>query len=122
MVILVAEDDVDVRLLIWNLLSTDGFTVLTAGNGEAGLEKSCNHPGPVDLLLTDLEMPRMSGLELYRAIATERPGIKVLTMSGEFRLRDQPSMNGLPFLQKPFTAMALRDAIEALLGSIPSVK
>ena len=53
MVILLAEDDVGVQFFIWKLLKTDGYTVLTAGDGEAGLEASRNHPGPIDLLLTD---------------------------------------------------------------------
>ena len=62
MVILLAEDDVYEQYSIWKLLKADGFTVLTAGNGQFALEASRNHPGPVDLLLTDMEMPRMSGL------------------------------------------------------------
>ena len=116
MVILLAEDDVGVQFFIWKLLKADGYTVLTAGDGEAGLEASRNHPGPIDLLLTDLEMPRMDGQELYRRIASERPGIKVLMMSGALAERERVSMNGLPFLQKPFTATALRDAIQVALG------
>jgi CheY-like chemotaxis protein len=118
MVILLAEDDVQVQYSIWKLLKADGFTVLTAGNGVFALEACRNHPGSVDLLLTDLEMPRMSGLELCEKIRVERPGIKVLVMSGEPWSREQVSVNGWPFLQKPFTPTALRDAIAALLGPI----
>jgi CheY-like chemotaxis protein len=106
MVILLAEDDVQVQYSLWKLLKSDGFTVLTGGNGAFALEASRNHPGPVDLLLTDMEMPRMGGLELAETIAAERPGIKVLIMSGDLRDREQASMNGLPFLQKPFTPTA----------------
>ena len=96
-----AEGDVHVQYLIWKLLKADGFTVLTAGKSEFALEASRSHPGPIDLLLTDMEMPRMSGLELYRNIRAERPGIKVIVMSGDLG-REQVSMNGLRFLQKPF--------------------
>lgn len=120
-VILLAEDDVQVQYFIWKLLKADGFTVLTAGNGAFALEASRNYPGPVDLLVTDLEMPRMSGLELCEKIRAERPGIKVLVMSGNLRTREHDSVNGLPFLQKPFTPTALRESIEALLCPIPSL-
>src|ERR1035437_7493749 len=109
-VILLVEDDVHEQYFVWKLLKADGFAVLTAGNGEFALEASRSHPGPIDLLLTDTEMPRMSGLELCRNIRVERPGIKVIVMSGDLG-REQVSMNGLPFLQKPFTPMALRDSI-----------
>ena len=91
MVILLAEDDVQVQYFIWKLLKADGFMVLTGGNGVFALEASRNHPGPVDLLLTDMEMPRMGGLELTKTIAAERPGIKVLMMSGDLRDREQVS-------------------------------
>ena len=64
-------------------------------------------------------MPRMGGLELCKTIAAERPGIKVLMMSGEASSKEQVSMSGLPFVQKPFTLTALRDSIEALIGPIP---
>src|SRR5664280_2097815 len=118
-VILLVEDDVHEQYSVWKLLKSDGFTVLAAGNGEFALEASRSHPGPIDLLLTDTEMPRMSGLELCRNIRAERPGIKVIVMSGDLG-REQVSMNGLRFLQKPFTPTALRNSIETLLGPMPN--
>jgi two-component system, cell cycle sensor histidine kinase and response regulator CckA len=119
MVILVAEDDVHVQFLAWKLLKAAGFTVLKADNGEAALELSRNHPGIIDLLLADVAMPRLSGLELCRTIAAERQDIKLLLMSSDLRNREQASMNGLPFLQKPFSPEALQDSIETLLGPAP---
>ena len=118
MVILLVEDDVHVQYFFWNLLKADGYTVLTAGDGKAALEVSRNYPGSIDLLLSDVEMPRMGGLELWKNITAERPGIKVLMMSGALEGREEVSMSGLPVLQKPFTDSSLRDAIEALLGPI----
>ena len=115
-VILLVEDDAGVQFYIWKLLKADGFTVLTAGGGKAALEASRNCPGSIDLLMSDVEMPGMGGLELCKNIAAERPGIKVLVMSGGLSCKEQGSMNGFPFLQKPFTSTALRDSIEALLG------
>ena len=120
MVILLAEDDLQVQYFLGKLLKADGFTVLTGGNGAFALEASRNHPGPVDLLLTDMEMPRMGGLKLAETIAAERPGIKVLIMSGDLRDREHISVNGLLFLQKPFTPTALRESIEALVCPILS--
>lgn len=116
MVILCAEDDEKIRLLLLKLLQGDGFTVMIAGDGQSALEASRNHPGHIDLLLSDVGMPRMNGLELCKFIAAERPDTKVLMMSGDLGWREQVSMFGLPFLQKPFTATAVRKSIEALLG------
>ncbi len=121
MVILLVEDDVGVRFFVWQWLKAAGFTVFAAGDGKAALEMSRNHPGSIDLLLSDVEMPRMGGLELCKYISAERPGIKVLMMSGETLSKKQVSMSGLPFLQKPFTLMALQQSIEALVGPIPPV-
>ena len=103
MVILLAEDDVGLQFFVWRLLKADGLTVLTAGDGKAALEASRNYPGSIDLLLSDVGMPRMDGLELCKSIAAERPGITMPMMSGEPSCKEQVSMSGLPFLQKPFT-------------------
>jgi DNA-binding NtrC family response regulator len=72
--------------------------------------------------MSDVEMPGMGGLELYHNIVAERPGIKVLVMSGEPSCKEQVSMSGLPFLLKPFTLTALRNSIEVLLGPIPPLR
>src|SRR5258705_5244835 len=101
MVILVAEDHDDVRLAVSNILKADGFTVLTSYDGRAALELSRCYPGTIDLLLSDVDMPFMGGQELCQNIAVERPGIKVLLMSGGVGAQEQARMHGLPFLQKP---------------------
>jgi len=122
MVILVAEDHDDVQLAISNILKADGFTVLTTYDGRAALELSRCYPGTIDLLLSDVDMPFMGGHKLCRNIAVERPGIKVLLMSGGVGAQEQARMNGSPFLQKPFTATALRHSIKALLGPMPHLR
>jgi len=119
MVILLAEDDVQIRYFIWKLLKADGFTVLASGNGEFALKASRDYRGHIDLLLTDMEMPGMNGLELYRSIRAERPGIKTLVMSGDPQRNHRVAMDGLPFLHKPFTPTVLRKSIEALLCPVP---
>jgi len=122
MVILVAEDHDDVRLAISNLLKADGFTVMTTYDGRAALELSRCYPGTIDLLLSDVDMPFMGGQELCQNIAAERPGIKLLLMSGGVGAQKQAHMNGLPLLQKPFTATPLRHSIKALLDPMPHLR
>jgi DNA-binding response OmpR family regulator len=119
MVILLVDDDVGVLSSLLVLLKADGFTVLTAYDGESALEASRSHPGPIDLLLSDMEMPGMNGLELCRKMRAERPGIKVLVMSGDLRWREPVCLDGLRFLQKPFIFTALRDAMKGLLRPFP---
>jgi DNA-binding response OmpR family regulator len=121
MVILLVDEDLGTQFSIWKLLRADGFTVLTAGDGKAALEASRNYSGSIDLLLSDMGT-RMGGLELCHTIAAERPGIKQLMMSVEVWGREQASMEGLPFLQKPFSVTALRNSIEGLLGPIPPLR
>jgi len=120
--ILLVDDDVNVQFFLWQSLKAIGFTVLNADNGEDALAVSSNHLGSIDLLLSDVVMPRMDGLELYKRIVAERPEIKVLMMSGDLRGRERACMNGLPFIQKPFTLKSLRDSIESLLGPTSPVQ
>jgi two-component system, cell cycle sensor histidine kinase and response regulator CckA len=118
MVILLVEDDAQVRHFVWRALEGDGITVLIADHGEAALEVSRNHSGLVHLLLSDVHMPGMSGLELWKILAAERPDTKVLLMSGDLQRREQVVMAAIPFLQKPFTTKILRESITSLLGPI----
>jgi CheY-like chemotaxis protein len=122
MVILVAEDNDDVRLTISNILKADGFTVLTTYDGRTALELSRCYPGTIDLLLSDVDMPFMDGQQLCQNIVVERPGIKVLLMSGGVGAQERAGMNGIPFLQKPFTATALQHSIKTLLGPMPRLR
>ena len=114
--IVIADDHPIFREGLIKLLETkpDLLVVGAAADGDDAM-KLVAELEP-ELLLLDLAMPRMGGLELCKTVAAERPGIKVLTMSGALRGREQLLTSGLPFLQKPFTLAALRDSIEALLG------
>jgi two-component system cell cycle response regulator CpdR len=80
-VVLVAEDDHLVRESVAETLRAEGYEVLSAPNGEAALESLDLLARPIDLLLTDILMPRMNGLELARRFAARRPGGKVLFLS-----------------------------------------
>ena len=113
--ILLAEDDSTVREFIVELLTTGGFKVLTAEDGLDALEKAKNHSGKIDLLLSNLQMPRMTGIELATQISMERPETKVLLMSG---LTSGLLLlgKGWQFLPKPFLPDMLKQKIELVLN------
>jgi len=80
--LLVVEDDRTVRELIFTVLTPLGYRVLSTGSGDEAIRTSDSFDGPVDLLLTDVVMPGMSGKHLAEVMRIRRPGIKVLFMSG----------------------------------------
>jgi len=115
-VILVADDEVMVRNLVRILMETEGYLVLSAADGHEGLELSRKYRGAIDLVITDLQMPRLNGADLCAHLLEERPGIKVLVMSG-LDMREILSQNvNLPFLPKPFDGETLKARVRALLG------
>ncbi|HEX3879079.1 MAG TPA: response regulator [Bryobacteraceae bacterium] len=81
--ILVVDDDLILRYSVCRFLIQCGLQVLAAANGAEALEISRQHEGQIAVLLTDLQMPRLDGLELIRQLAPERPQTKVLVMSGD---------------------------------------
>jgi two-component system cell cycle sensor histidine kinase/response regulator CckA len=112
--ILLAEDDSTVRNFVVAVLTTGGFEVLTAEDGQEALEKARNHSGEIHLLLSNLQMPRMSGIELATQISIERSETKVLLMTGlvsGMLVLDK----GWQFLPKPFVADMLKQKIELVL-------
>jgi CheY-like chemotaxis protein len=118
--ILVVEDDIAVRKLACSILQGHGYTVLEASSSHNALHLAETHDDPIDLLLTDVVMPRVNGKELYRRIAAVRPGIKVLYMSGY--TADVIAHHGvleaeIEFLPKPFTVEGLIGKIAAMLAS-----
>jgi CheY-like chemotaxis protein len=121
--ILVAEDEDGVRSLTKEVLEKYGYTVLEASNGEEALKIAERHEGPLDLLLSDVVMPRMGGPELAQELLARRPAVKVLYMSG---YTDHPMVRrgvvnaGVAFLQKPFTPTALVSRIREILESRPA--
>lgn len=113
--ILLAEDEPMVRKLVKSLLITDGFEVMDAVDGAEALELSRSFEGVIDLLVTDIRMPRMDGPELVRQIRKERPTIGVLVMSayssGEFERMSRITN----FIRKPFLAKTLTQKVQAVL-------
>lgn len=116
--LLVADDEEQVRLLAARILEAEGFRVMLADNGRRALELVREAPAPPDLLLTDLIMPGMGGWDLATAMRQFRPDLPVIYMSGF--VGPENSMRGLvpddaTFLQKPFSHASLLEVIETYL-------
>jgi DNA-binding response OmpR family regulator len=120
-IILVADDDVLIRNIVTLLLQAAGYIVLSASDGQEGLELSRKYPGTIDLVITDVEMPRLNGMNLLAHLLEERPRIKSIVMSGS-DISEIVSQNvNLQFLPKPFDGEALLARVRAILGvSVPS--
>jgi CheY-like chemotaxis protein len=101
--ILLAEDEPGVREFIRNTLSRHGYTVMAAPNGQEALALCRQHQKAIDLLVTDVSMPEMSGMELAAEFTLEHPTVPVLFISGyaEGFGERNPDQN---YLQKPFTS------------------
>jgi PAS domain S-box-containing protein len=116
--ILVAEDNAMVRDIACKMLEDLGYQVLCADNPDLCIELAKAHQGVIDLLLTDVVMPRMNGKELYHLLRRIRPKLKVLFMSGYFSdviERHTILDKGVPFLQKPFSIRTLSEKIREVL-------
>ena len=116
------EDEEVVRDLICAVLSESGYDVLCAGSAEEALRIASNHPGEIELLVSDIVMPDMHGPELSRSLATLKPDMKILFVSGysETDISDQGVVeSGLLVLQKPFTRQRLGQKVREILDAEP---
>jgi two-component system cell cycle sensor histidine kinase/response regulator CckA len=122
--ILVAEDAQGVRAVVQNVLKRHGYTVLQASDGRAALDLVASHPEPIDLLITDVIMPGMSGRQLADRLRELRAGMKVLFVSGytdDAIIRHGMLEPGIAFLQKPFTPESLAAKVRQVLDApLPS--
>ena len=119
--ILLVEDDLPIRSLMQRSLEAEGYHVLEARDGREALGLIACHLGPIDLLLTDIVMPRMDGFTLAERLAERRPETRVLLISGHAEqsvgVRGRLKEAGHPFLLKPFTQARLRAAIRKQLDT-----
>ena len=116
--ILVVEDYAAVRDLATQILKSHGYHVLAAKDGAEALRISREYDHPIHLLLTDMVMPGMNGRELAEQLQSQRPGIRILYMSGyNDRLLEDPGAlgEGVAFLAKPLTVESLTEKVRAVL-------
>jgi CheY-like chemotaxis protein len=122
--VLLVEDEDAVRSLVETILTSDGYKVLVADSPEEATGICRAFPGTIDVLLTDVVMPEMSGPELADRLLGLRSGLRVIYMSGyagEHLDEQGVSAEGASLLQKPFTAAALEEKIrQALNASVSS--
>ena len=112
--ILIVDDDSQIIRLVSAILAGRGFDIITAESGDDALKKSKGFDGEIALLLTDFEMPGMSGIELATRLTELRPNVKVLMMSG-FDGGMLILNEGWHFLAKPFVASQLRCLVAGLI-------
>ena len=114
-VVLVVDDEESVRLLLSTLLERDSYKVLSACDGVHALEVARKYTGEIHALVTDYKMPRMDGLQLAKSLSAERPGMKVMIMSGRMSNPDGLQKCGYPLLQKPFTISGFMASLKRCL-------
>jgi len=113
--ILLAEDEAGVRKYTREILERYGYIILEASNGVEALSVARSHPGPIHLLLTDIIMPTMGGVDLTEKFNAEFPGTPVLFMSG-YTDQIMRHWNALSaYIQKPFTLSDLLTQVRELL-------
>jgi PAS domain S-box-containing protein len=119
-VILVVEDEDSVRALICGILKRQGYTVLRARSGGEALVVGEQYRGKIHLMISDITMPGMTGVELARRFSTIRPEMSVLLMSGYAEsaiLHQQLLPPNTPFLEKPFVPQVLAEKVRKVLDS-----
>lgn len=112
--VLIVDDEPSIRKLLRTLLTRWGYRTLVAQDGKQALEIAAEHPGDIDLLLSDVSMPVMDGQELAETLTKKRPAIKVILMSGYSHFQVVLRL-GWHFLQKPFTSSELKDRIKKII-------
>ena len=116
--VLLVEDEETVRRIAERVLARGGYDVLTAGEGAEAMALSRQHSGVIQVLVTDLVMPRMNGSDLARRLMAERPGIRVLFISGYDRdaaRTSGPLEPGTDFIGKPFSPELLLERVGRLI-------
>jgi CheY-like chemotaxis protein len=112
--ILIIDDDVSIRHMLGRVLIGEGYGVVAAANGEAGVE--IVESSEVDLVLLDLKMPGMSGQETLKVLKAERPGLPVIVISAFSRQQFEGMAEVSAVLQKPLDFPILLDTIKRSLA------
>lgn len=117
--ILIVEDEAELRSLFSIILEMEGFTVLQAADGQKGLDILTAHPGDIAMLITDLNLPKVAGVDLINQARRLNPAVKIVGTSGMGgeKVRDMVMRAGADdFIPKPFQAQDAIRTLKALLG------
>ena len=118
--ILIVEDDDGFRNFLHDVLKKKGYKVIEAGNGEDALRASKEYDGQIDLMITDIVMPKLGGKAAAEQMVNLRPRIKILYMSGytDDAIAEHGILSpNLNFLQKPFSAGTLTQKVREVLDT-----
>ena len=115
--ILLTEDDDAVRAFVARALSSDGHTVVETCDGEEGFDALRARAGDFDLVLSDIQMPFMDGIELARLVGQFYPNLPVVLMTGYADQRERAQgVNALDVVSKPFSLADIRNAVSSILN------
>jgi two-component system cell cycle sensor histidine kinase/response regulator CckA len=120
--VLLVEDEPEVRSLVQRILKTQGYTVVTAANPDEAIAVAREFKGTIQVMVTDVVMPGMSGLQLAARLMPTRPNMRVLFVSGYTHdaIGHHGGLDpGTAFLQKPFTPNALARKVREVLEGAP---
>jgi two-component system cell cycle sensor histidine kinase/response regulator CckA len=115
--VLVVDDTPMILKVVVSTLNDANYNVLEARSGEEAIDVAANHPGVINLLLSDVQMPSMSGPELGQALKKLRPDLRIMLMSGLTGGSLLVLNYGWAFLEKPFLAGKLLEMIDVVLHS-----
>jgi CheY-like chemotaxis protein len=112
--LLIVDDDERILMFVSGLMVASNYAVLMARNGQEAIEQSTGYKGDINLLLSDFQMPGMSGVDLATRLTLDRPFLKVLLMS-DFPNGMLVLNEGWHFLAKPFIPSQLRALVAGLV-------
>jgi two-component system, cell cycle sensor histidine kinase and response regulator CckA len=113
--ILVVDDEPTIRTLIAMILNAAGHNVVPASNGLEGISLYRSSPRRFDLILTDLVMPVMDGIQFVKLVRATNPNAKIVCMSG---YTEEPLPHNVEFVPKPFQPAQLLECIEGVLHPV----
>ncbi len=116
--ILLVDDEKSVRDFLQMLLEGEGYQVLTAGNGEVALDVYSNYQSDIALVISDIKMPKMDGVALYRSLSEHNPKVKFIAVSGCLipeTINQLTTWGLIDVMRKPFSIETLLQKVEAML-------
>ena len=113
--ILLVDDDLALRKVLVDVLRGEGYQVIVAADGKSALSLARKHDGPIDLLVTDVMMPKLDGFDLQERILQERQDLRILVMSGA--LDEEIKGEDFALLRKPFGPEDLVERVKQILAA-----